>query len=189
MHHQLQATDGCSSLGKSGLGAISIIDGRKVPQTEDVTNAEASISHFVGTKCWAAMHLCPKASDIKSNLFFKREKARLNVSLLARVLRVCSGSLIGMIRNICDYPAFLPRMPGFKQGRSAWSDSCCRLEQDLWMILRVYPDVPSICTHKSGLKSPTFGGKSTSVQLLFQKFNLIKKKKKKKLKTHNLNSS
>lgn len=53
MHHQLQATDTDSSsrLGKSGLGAISITDGRKVPQMEDVTNAEAGIPHFVGSKC------------------------------------------------------------------------------------------------------------------------------------------
>lgn len=62
MQQQLRATDAdrSSRLGKSGLGAISIIDGRRVPQMEDVTNAEARIPRFVGSKCWAAMHLCPK---------------------------------------------------------------------------------------------------------------------------------
>lgn len=45
MQQQLRATDAdrSSRLGKPGLGAISIIEGRKVPLMEDVTNAEARI--------------------------------------------------------------------------------------------------------------------------------------------------
>lgn len=48
MHHQLQATgtDSSSGLGKSGLGAISVIGGGKVDKMEDVTNGEARIPHF-----------------------------------------------------------------------------------------------------------------------------------------------
>lgn len=56
--------------------------------------------------------MAQKWEENQTKAFFAA--ARLIVSLLARVLRVCSGSLIGMIRNVCDYPAFLLRMPGFK---------------------------------------------------------------------------
>lgn len=64
------------TLGRPGLGVISVVDSRTVPQMVDVAAAKQSIHAVVGSKRAAAACLrFQKLRDAKSNRLFNRKQA------------------------------------------------------------------------------------------------------------------